>query len=123
MNRTAAWAGADAVICVALLTVNEVALVLPKFTVVAPVKPVPVIVTEVPPIVGPLEGLIVETVGREYKVTTSPVPGAQAKTGVFPQVFVPSVGNVAGRAPAFEMSVYIPAGTGSLSSPSSRRVR
>ena len=42
-----------AVICVALLTVKLVAFVLPNFTVVAPMKFVPVIVTLVPPVVGP----------------------------------------------------------------------
>ena len=39
-------AGEVAVICVALLTVNEVAAVPPNFTAVAPVKLVPVIVTD-----------------------------------------------------------------------------
>jgi hypothetical protein len=37
--------------------------VLPKSTAVAPVKPVPVIVTLVPPAVGPLLGLTLVTVG------------------------------------------------------------
>ncbi len=46
-----------AVIWVAESTVNEVAAVAPKVTAVAPVKPVPVIVTEVPPACGPLFGL------------------------------------------------------------------
>ena len=46
-------AGEVAVICVALLTVNEVAAVTPNFTAVAPVKLVPVMVTEVPPAVVP----------------------------------------------------------------------
>ena len=56
-------AGEVAVIDVALLTVNAVAAVAPKLTAVAPVKPVPVIVTEVPPAVGPLVGLTLVTVG------------------------------------------------------------
>ena len=38
---------------VALLTVNVVAAVAPKFTALAPVKFVPVIVTDVPPAAGP----------------------------------------------------------------------
>ena len=42
-----------AVIWVPLTTVKLVAAVVPKSTAVAPVKPVPVIVTEVPPAVGP----------------------------------------------------------------------
>jgi hypothetical protein len=46
-------AGLVAVIEVALFTVYEVAAVLPNITAVAPVKPVPVIVTEVPPATGP----------------------------------------------------------------------
>ena len=46
-------AGEVAVIEVAELTVKLVALVAPNLTAVAPVKPVPVIVTDVPPAVGP----------------------------------------------------------------------
>jgi hypothetical protein len=51
------------VICVALFTVNVVADVAPNFTAVAPVKFVPVMVTLVPPAVGPLAGLTLLTVG------------------------------------------------------------
>jgi hypothetical protein len=54
-----------AVIWVALLTVNEVAAVLPNLTMVAPVKLLPVIVTLVPPVVGPVFGPIDVTVGAE----------------------------------------------------------
>ena len=36
---------------------------LPKSTAVAPVNPVPVIVTEVPPVVGPKEGAMAFTTG------------------------------------------------------------
>ena len=56
-------AGAVAVIEVALFTVNEVADVAPKVTAVAPVRPVPVMVTVVPPVAGPAVGLIEVTVG------------------------------------------------------------
>ena len=56
-------AGAVAVIWVALFTVYVVAAVLPNFTAVAPVKPVPVIITDVPPAVGPAFGEIPVTVG------------------------------------------------------------
>ena len=56
-------AGEVAVIEVALLTVNEVAAVAPNFTAVAPVKLVPVMVTEVPPAAGPVVGLTIVTVG------------------------------------------------------------
>src|SRR5439155_27006024 len=45
----AAPAGAVAVICVALLTVKAVAAVVPNFTADAPVNPVPVMTTDVPP--------------------------------------------------------------------------
>jgi hypothetical protein len=58
-----ALAGEIAVIEVALLTVNEVADVPPNLTAVAPVNPVPVIVTEVPPAAGPLVGEMPVTVG------------------------------------------------------------
>ena len=56
-------AGAVAVICVALLTVKPVAAVAPKVTAVAPEKLVPVMVTVVPPLVGPLVGEMEVTVG------------------------------------------------------------
>ena len=48
---------------VAELTVKAVAAVVPKLTAVAPVKSVPVMVTEVPPAVGPTVGLTPVTVG------------------------------------------------------------
>src|SRR5207244_11510689 len=56
-------AGEVAVIELELLTVNEVALALPNLTAVAPVKLVPVIVTLVPPDVGPVFGLTLVTAG------------------------------------------------------------
>ena len=56
-------AGLSAVIVVSLTTVTSVAGVVPKSTAVAPVKPVPVIVTNVPPAGGPMVGLMPETVG------------------------------------------------------------
>ena len=63
----AACEGAIAVICVAEVTLKLAATV-PKETPVAPVKLVPVRVTEVPPAVVPLFGLIDETVGAEATV-------------------------------------------------------
>ncbi len=45
--------GRHAVICVAELTVKLVALIPPNCTAVAPVKPVPVMTTTVPPAAGP----------------------------------------------------------------------
>ena len=58
-------AGDVAVIEVALLTVNDVAAMAPNFTAVAPVRLVPVIVTDVLPSVVPEVGLIDVTVGAE----------------------------------------------------------
>ena len=49
-------AGLSAVIVVSLTTVTSVAAVVPKSTAVAPVKPVPVIVTNVPPASGRWSG-------------------------------------------------------------------
>ena len=50
-------------ICVAELTVKPVAAVAPKVTAVVPLKLVPVMVTLVPPLAGPLVGLKAVTVG------------------------------------------------------------
>ena len=61
-------AGLTAVIVVSLTTVRFVAAVVPKSTAVAPVNPVPVIVTRVPPVVGPLVGLRPVTVGAATAV-------------------------------------------------------
>ena len=51
-------------ICVAELTVKLVAAALPKLTAVAPVKLVPVMVTDVPPAAGPERRTDLVTVGR-----------------------------------------------------------
>jgi hypothetical protein len=59
----AAWAGVVAVIEVGPFTVKLVAAVPPKVTAVVPLKLVPVIVTLVPPSVGPLFGETEVTVG------------------------------------------------------------
>ena len=61
-------AGLSTVIVVALTTVKSVAGVVPKSTAVAPVKPVPVIVTKVPPAGEPEVGLKPETVGTDWYV-------------------------------------------------------
>jgi hypothetical protein len=55
--------GLVAMIDVAELTVKTEALVEPNLTDVAPVKPVPVIITDVPPAAGPLLGSTLVTVG------------------------------------------------------------
>ena len=56
-------AGEVAVMEVALFTVKLVAGVAPNFTAVAAAKPVPVMLTTVPPAVGPLVGAMPVTVG------------------------------------------------------------
>ena len=66
-----ACAGEVAVIWVAETTVKLEAAVAPKWTAVAPVKPVPVMVTEVPPAVGPVVGATELTVGAATKVKSS----------------------------------------------------
>ena len=66
---------------VALFTVNDAAAVAPKLTAVAPVKPVPVIVTEVPPAVGPLVGLTLVTVGAARNVNWSAGAGCAGAIG------------------------------------------
>ncbi len=59
-------AGLVAVIDVALLTVTPVAAVEPNDTVSPDAKPVPVMVTVVPPAAGPLVGLTADTVGAGW---------------------------------------------------------
>jgi hypothetical protein len=67
---TGPGAGGDVVVIVVSLTiVKAVAEADPKWTAVAPVKPVPVIVTVVPPVVGPEAGLRPVTVGRAVTFT------------------------------------------------------
>ncbi len=61
-------AGLSAVIEVSLTTLTFVAAVVPKSTAVAPVNPVPVIVTRVPPAVEPLVGLRPVTTGAAAAV-------------------------------------------------------
>ena len=71
-------AGEVAVIWVALFTVKLVAFVVPNLTAVAPVKLVPVMVTEVPPASGPEDGLTAVTVGvlevPVVAVNMAPIP-------------------------------------------------
>jgi hypothetical protein len=85
----AAPAGAVAVIWVALLTVKPVAAFAPKLTAVAPVNPVPLIVTLVPPAVGPDAGLTPVTEGAYLKtslefVALLPPPGMVTVTSTAP---------------------------------------
>ncbi|CAM3245069.1 hypothetical protein JANLI_04620 [Janthinobacterium lividum] len=55
--------GAVAVICVALLTVKPLAAVAPNVTAVVLLKPVPVMMTLVPPVAGPAVGEMLLTAG------------------------------------------------------------
>ena len=59
----AAWAGETALMSVEETTLKLVAATAPKTTLVAPVKLVPVMVTVVPPVVGPELGEMEVTVG------------------------------------------------------------
>ena len=77
-------AGEVAVIEVVLFTVKLVAAVAPKFTAVTPVKFVPVIVTTVPPAVGPLVGLIPVTVGGEKTETAVSTTDAELYVTLHP---------------------------------------
>jgi hypothetical protein len=56
-------AGDTAVKVVDEVTLNDTAAAEPNLTAVAPLKPLPVTVTEVPPAIGPVFGLTEETVG------------------------------------------------------------
>ena len=74
MSTVPVPAGDVAVIDVAELTVKLAAAVLPNFTAVAPVKLVPVMVTEVPPEFRPDPGLTAVTVGAETAGVFSTAP-------------------------------------------------
>ena len=82
------WKGDVAVIEESEVTVNG-AVVAPKSTAVAPVKPVPLMVTVVPPVAGPEVGLTPSTVGgvNVYR-SAAPValvpPGAVTVTSTAP---------------------------------------
>ena len=64
-------AGATAVIRVAELTVKLLAGVVPNLTALAPVKLLPVMTTDVPPVVGPARGLRDVTEGAAWYVNLS----------------------------------------------------
>ena len=66
----AAWAGETAVIWVADTTLKLVAATEPNTTLVAPVNPLPVIVTDVPPAAGPDDGESAVTAGRTPPAVT-----------------------------------------------------
>jgi len=80
-------AGATAVIWVAETTVNDVAAVAPKSTAVAPVNPVPVNVTDVPPVTGPETGNTEANTGTGTYVKEIPLltpPTVVTVTGTVP---------------------------------------
>ena len=66
VTAPAAWAAVVAVIDALLTTFTPVAGVPPRLTVAPGRKPVPVMVTEVPPAAGPVLGLIEVTVGTGF---------------------------------------------------------
>jgi hypothetical protein len=67
---------------VAFTTVKLVAGLAPKVTAVAPLKPVPVMVRDVPPCVGPEDRLSPETTGAERYVYWLSAPAALVPPGV-----------------------------------------
>jgi hypothetical protein len=78
----AEWAGEVVVISVSETTVNEPTAVVPKWTDVAPVKVAPVMVTGVPPAVGPEVGEIAVITGSATKVKWSAEEVAEVPPGV-----------------------------------------
>jgi hypothetical protein len=76
-----------AVIEVADLTVKLVALVAPKLTAVAPVNSVPLTLTVVPPVTGPLLGVTLVTVGgaadadAAVAIATAPITATRLTAG------------------------------------------
>ena len=75
-------AGLTAVTVVSLPPSRSVAGVVPKSTAVAPVSPVPVIVTGVPPAYGPLVGARAVTVGAAMNVNWSAADVSDVPPGV-----------------------------------------
>ena len=95
-----------AVIVVALTTVNPVAALAPNFTAVAPVKLVPVIVTELPPAAGPWVGFSAVTVGAvDDRVIgdSLPVPAV----GLVPAGVVTVMSTVVPAVPAGAVAVIV----------------
>ena len=68
-------AASTAVICVDELTVKLAAAVLPKFTVDAPVNPLPVMITLVPPVAGPVTGFKPVVAGTGAAIVMDTVAG------------------------------------------------
>ena len=95
VHRARRPAGEVAVIWVSETTV-KVAAAVPKSTAVAPVKSVPVMVTEVPPAVGPAFGLTEVTVGAATKVNWSAEAVGEVPPGVV-TVMSTVPGRVGGR--------------------------
>ena len=78
----AARAGEVMVRVLSSVTCRSVPGVVPNMTVVTPVNPVPVIVTAVPPVAGPLAGEMLVTVGTGTYVNVSSVTIALVPLGV-----------------------------------------
>jgi hypothetical protein len=76
-------AGLVAVICVSETTVIALALLAPNRTAVAPVNPLPVTVTVVPPPAPPLVGLIAVTTGAAAPAAVRPASAAPITSSFF----------------------------------------
>src|SRR5262249_16813511 len=111
-------AGLSAVIVVSFTTVKFVAGVVPKLTAVAPVKPVPMTVTRVPPAAGPLVGLRPVTAGAARNVKRSACDAGDVPAGVVTVTLtIPMpAGLVAVKVVSFT-TVRFRAGTGPKSTP------
>ena len=94
-----AWGAVVAVIVVGLTTVKSAAGVAPNRTAVAPVKDEPMIVTVVPPTVGPLLG--------ETPVTT----GAVLTVVIAVAELLPATGSVVAEATVAVFVIMVPLGT------------
>ncbi len=107
----AACAGVVALICVALTTVTPLAEDPPNVTVAGPTKPVPVIVTDVPPAVEPLVGATAAAEGAapnvtlamrvpHWSLTVQPAHGGAVFTLAYSPASQMSVGSFGSTAPA-----------------------
>src|SRR3954452_3436562 len=101
-----AWAGgAIAVICVSLSILYARAGVLPKFTPVAPVNPVPVITMLLQPAVLPSAGLRPVTVGGSTYVKRSAVLTGDPPSGVVTVTSTAPIG-AAGATAVISLSLF-----------------
>ena len=106
-----AWAGVVAEMLVAFSTVTELAAAPPKLTVAGATKPVPLIVTDVPPAVEPLVGATAVAEGAapnvtlairvpHWSLTVQPAHGGAVVTLAYSPASQMSVGSFGSTAPA-----------------------